>query len=142
MDQKNTDHGLVALTTPQNQLESEMLQDLLRQADIPVMVRDLEGAGGYLKIYMGYSIYGETIYVHRQDLARAQELLQTLRQDSDAAILAAQPEALDDVEAFEAQEQQEQQAQPAKRADGEKSLWPAVLILAAAIVLAMWGLRY
>ena len=139
MDQKNTNHGLVALTTPQNPLESEMLQDLLRQENIPVMVQDLEGAGGYLKIYMGYSIYGETLYVHEQDLARAQELLQTLRQDGDAAILEAQPEALDDVEAFEAQQQL---AQPAKPVDKEKSLWPAVLILAAAIVLALMGLRY
>ena len=72
MSRKKTESGLVALTTPQ---KSEMLQDLLRQEQIAVLVQDEAGVGGYMKIYMGYSIYGETLYVHREDFARAQELL-------------------------------------------------------------------
>ena len=101
MSQKKTKSGLVALATPQNPVESEMLQDLLRQAQIPVLVQDEAGVGGYMKIYMGYSIYGETLYVHQEDFARAQELLQSLRQGSEAAILEAQTDACDDADAFE-----------------------------------------
>ena len=51
MRQKETKNGLVALTDLQDAIESEMLQDLLRQEQIPVMVRGDEGSGDYLKIY-------------------------------------------------------------------------------------------
>ncbi len=138
MSQKKIESGLVALTTPQNPVESEMLQDLLRQAQIPVLVQDEAGVGGYMKIYMGYSIYGETLYVHREDFARAQELLQSLRQGSETAILEAQTDACDDAEAFE--EQQQGSAVQDESEPKEKSIWPGILILAVAIVIALLGM--
>ena len=138
MSQKKTKSGLVALATPQNPVESEMLQDLLRQAQILVLVQDEAGVGGYMKIYMGYSIYGETLYVHQEDFARAQELLQSLRQGSEAAILEAQTDACDDADAFE--EQQQGSAAQEKSASMEKPMWPGILILAIAIVIALLGM--
>lgn len=140
MGRKKTDDGLVALATPQNPVESEMLQDLLRQEQIPVLVRDEAGVGGYMKIYMGYSIYGETLYVHQEDFVRAQELLQSLRQGSEAAILEAQTDACDDADSFE--EQQQGLVPQKESAAKEKSMLPGILILAAAIVVALLGMRY
>lgn len=70
MRQKETKNGLVALTDLQDAIESEMLQDLLRQEQIPVMVRGDEGSGDYLKIYMGYSMFGESLYVRAADYER------------------------------------------------------------------------
>ena len=138
MSQKKTESGLVALTTPQNPVESEMLQDLLRQEQIAVLVQDEAGVGGYMKIYMGYSIYGETLYVHREDFARAQELLQSLRQGSEAAILEAQTDACDDADIFE--EQQQSSVAQDESETKEKSIWPGILILAVAIVIALLGM--
>ena len=138
MSRKKTESGLVALTTPQNPIESEMLQDLLRQEQIAVLVQDEAGVGGYMKIYMGYSIYGETLYVHREDFARAQELLQSLRQGSEAAILEAQTDASDDADIFE--EQQQGSVAQDESETKEKSIWPGILILAVAIVIALLGM--
>ena len=101
MRQKETKNGLVALTDLQDAIESEMLQDLLRQEQIPVMVRGDEGSGDYLKIYMGYSMFGESLYVRAADYERAKELLAGLRHNGEAALQEAQPEAFDDVECFE-----------------------------------------
>lgn len=140
MGRKKTNDGLVALATPQNPVESEMLQDLLRQEQIPVLVRDEAGVGGYMKIYMGYSIYGETLYVHQEDFVRAQELLQSLRQGSETAILEAQADACDDADNFE--EQQQDLVPQKESAAKEKSMLPGILILAAAIVVALLGMRY
>lgn len=138
MSRKKTESGLVALTTPQNPIESEMLQDLLRQEQIAVLVQDEAGVGGYMKIYMGYSIYGETLYVHREDFARAQELLQSLRQGSEAAILEVQTDACDDADIFE--EQQQGSVAQDESETKEKSIWPGILILAVAIVIALLGM--
>lgn len=138
MGQEDTGRELVALTTPQSALETEMLQDLLWQEHIPALVRDAAGVGGYMKIYMGYSVYGETIYVQRQDLARAQELLQGLRQAGEAAVLAEQSDACADADAFE---EMQQAAAPPKRQEGEKPLWPVALICITAILIALLGLR-
>ena len=68
---KNTYTGkLVALTNLQTQMEAEMVMDILQQEGIAVMTKD-EGTGGYMKIYMGFSIYGETLYVYDYDYPRA-----------------------------------------------------------------------
>lgn len=62
MREKVEQEGLVKLANLLDPLESEMLQDLLRQEGIPVLAKDKE-SGGYLKIYMGYSMFGEDLYV-------------------------------------------------------------------------------
>lgn len=138
MREKVEQEGLVKLTNLLDPLESEMLQDLLRQEGIPVLTRD-KGSGGYLKIYMGYSMFGEDIYVRQSDYARAQELIQTLCQGCDAAIEEAQPDAFDDAAQFEAYEDAHLEGKQ-KKEEG-KSIWPLLLVVAA-ILLAWWGLNF
>lgn len=140
MREKVEQEGLIKLANLLNPLESEMLQDLLRQEGIPVLTRD-KGSGGYLKIYMGYSMYGDDLYVRQSDYARAQELIQTLCQNCDEAIQEAQPEAFDDAAQFEAYEDAQLQENE-KQSNGErKSIWPLLLIVAA-ILLAWWGMEF
>ncbi|WP_353422979.1 putative signal transducing protein [Christensenella massiliensis] len=63
----------VFLTSASTSAESAMLSDLLKQNGISVLVREKE-AGNYLKLYAGYSVYGEDIYVDRADYAAASEI--------------------------------------------------------------------
>ena len=138
MSQKETRDGLVALTDLQDPIESEMLQDLLRQEKIPVMVRGDEGSGDYLKIYMGYSMFGESLYVRAADYERAKELLAGLRHNGEAALQEAQPEAFDDVEYFEQYEAENTPADPVKNRKSAQRLL-LVLTLAVAVYAVLWG---
>ena len=65
---------IVALTNVRTPIEAEMLQDILQQEGIAVMVKE-HGSGGYSKIYMGISLFGETLYVNDYDYPRAAELM-------------------------------------------------------------------
>lgn len=76
---------LVALTNLQTELEATMLMDILQQEGISVLTKEA-GSGGYMKIYMGYSIYGETLYVYDYDYPRAREIMLALQQGSEEAI--------------------------------------------------------
>lgn len=146
MKEKVTTDGLVKLINLQNPVESELLQDLLRQAGIPVLARDKE-SGGYLKIYMGYSVFGEDLYVRQSDYGRAQEILQILNQDCAEALQAAQPEAFDDAALFDEYENEQAEThskvygQSAADTGREKPSWPLVLVVLAA-ALALWQLNF
>ena len=70
---------LVALTNLQTELEATMLMDILQQEGISVLTKEA-GSGGYMKFYMGYSIYGETLYVYDYDYPRAKEIMLALQQ--------------------------------------------------------------
>ena len=70
MGKTDTEQDLVLLTEHADQIESGILQDLLRQEGIPVLVKDV-GSGGYLKVYMGYSVFGYALYVQRGQYERA-----------------------------------------------------------------------
>lgn len=91
---------LVALANLQTQMEAEMVMDILQQEGIAVMTKD-EGTGGYMKIYMGFSIYGETLYVYDYDYPRAKEIMLALQQNSEDAINAEQAEAFTDADDFD-----------------------------------------
>ena len=57
-----------------------------------------------MKIYMGYSIYGETLYVYDYDYPRAREIMLALQQGSEEAIhmeQAAQDEVFADADDFD-----------------------------------------
>ncbi len=56
-------------------IEAEMLMEILRNNNIPCFKKGI-GAGGYMDIYAGNSIFGEDIYVDRQDADRAREILE------------------------------------------------------------------
>ncbi|MHB8130734.1 MAG: putative signal transducing protein [Mobilitalea sp.] len=57
-----------------SQLDATMICALLEDAGIPFFIKD-RGSGGYLKIYMGFTVYGQDIYVYRICYEDAKELL-------------------------------------------------------------------
>jgi len=62
------------LVSNASQLDATMICALLEDAKIPFFIKD-RGSGGYLKIYMGFTVYGQDIYVDRICYADAKELL-------------------------------------------------------------------
>jgi hypothetical protein len=67
----------VKVATASNEIEAGLIMDLLLNNQIPCYKKS-KGAGGYLNIYMGYSVYGEEIYVAEKDYQRAKALLDEL----------------------------------------------------------------
>lgn len=59
-----------------NQIDAEMMMDILRSNNIPCF-RKSKGAGGYLNIAAGFSVFGEEIYVDKKDYDAAAELLES-----------------------------------------------------------------
>jgi hypothetical protein len=57
-----------------SQMDASMITALLEDSQIPSFIKD-RGVGGYLKIYMGYTIYGQDIYVNSDSYEKAKELL-------------------------------------------------------------------
>ena len=72
------------LITVNDFMESNMIVAFLEQSGIPVFVRDL-GSGGLLKVAMGYSIFGQELYVDKDQYQEASQLLKAFfdRQSED-----------------------------------------------------------
>lgn len=79
-----------------SQLDATMFTALLTDASIPWFIKDI-GTGGYMKLYMGYTIYGQDIYVGSEDYDRAKELYDYYR-NSDHSLDAEQPTFADQEE--------------------------------------------
>ena len=62
------------LLTVSDFMESSMITAFLEDAQIPVLVRDL-GGGGVCKITLGYSVFGQELYVDAGHFERASELV-------------------------------------------------------------------
>ncbi|WP_270812350.1 DUF2007 domain-containing protein [Hungatella effluvii] len=62
------------LTTVSDHIEAKLLQGILENHGIPSYSVD-EESGEYMRVYMGYSIFGEKIYVRASDLLAAQGYL-------------------------------------------------------------------
>lgn len=140
MHEKECTGKLVPLANLQTPLEAEMLMDVLRQENISVMTKD-EGSGGYMKIYMGFSIYGETVYVYDYDYPRAREIMLALQQNSEAAIAAAleqeQMVAFDDADDFD--EYEVEQIEKQEEASGiPKKNSPVPLFIVILILLVLF----
>lgn len=73
----------VKLTTVFNNYDSGIILNLLKNNDIPCIKKD-QFTGGYMNLLMGYSVYGQDIYVDEGDYDKALELLQILESTSDA----------------------------------------------------------
>jgi len=82
----NQDFGeelnLVMVKNAANDYEASLIMNLLEENNIPCIRKDRE-AGGYLKITMGYSIYGSDIYVDEKDYDAARELIDSLQTRTD-----------------------------------------------------------
>jgi len=74
------------LISTSNQTEESMIVSLLEDANISVLVKNC-GIGGYMKIYMGYSVYGSDIYVDKNDFLKAKEILDSNLAESNCEVL-------------------------------------------------------
>lgn len=78
---KNMDDvKLTKLVSISNELEFRMIKELLSQNNIPYLVKD-DGAGGYMRIIGGSSIFGTDIMVNEVDFEKAHDLLESLSID-------------------------------------------------------------
>ena len=76
---KNNEHEkhdieLVNLTTTNNNYELTVIEGILKNNSIPYILKDKE-SGAYMKIISGFSLYGTEIYVEKNDLEKANELI-------------------------------------------------------------------
>lgn len=84
-------HEEAFLLSAANSIEADMIEAILNANDIPVL-RKYKESGGYLKIYMGDTIYGVDLYVPQPLLDKARDIIEVAReasQDEDFAENAA-----------------------------------------------------
>lgn len=67
--------SLAFLTDTDDSFEADMLIAMLESEGITTM-KKLKAAGGYLKVYMGMTVFGSKIYVSAEDFQRATELIE------------------------------------------------------------------
>ena len=65
----------VLLHTTHDDMERSLIQNLLEDHSIPTLLKD-QGSGGYMRICMGFSIFGTRIYVPSGELEKAVSLLE------------------------------------------------------------------
>lgn len=64
----------VRLITVEHAVHAQMIAGVLEGNGIKCWIRDKE-SGGYMSIYMGFSVFGKDLYVDEADAARARELV-------------------------------------------------------------------
>ncbi len=68
-----------------DRVQADMLIEALKREGIPAYAES-KGSGDYLNIYMGTSVFGETLYADENDADRAKEIIESMTQaDSDVA---------------------------------------------------------
>ncbi|MDF2587593.1 MAG: hypothetical protein K0S41_1434 [Anaerocolumna sp.] len=67
----------VKIASASNEVDAGLIMNLLLNNNIPCFKKSL-GSGGYMNIFMGYSIFGEEIYVSDSDANKAKALLNEL----------------------------------------------------------------
>lgn len=86
----------VYLTTITDEHELELFTQLLHSQRIPFFTQDLE-SGEYMRVYMGFSVFGQAIYVPKGHYALCQQLLaQTGGEYGDAEMEAAYDAYMDE----------------------------------------------
>lgn len=75
------ERNLVKVKNVSDDFEAWTIIDLLEKHNIPCIKKERE-AGSYLKIAMGYSVYGADIYVDEQNYDEAMELINSLQTDA------------------------------------------------------------
>ncbi len=74
LDSASKQEGLALVATIYNPAELAVIGSVLNSANIPFLAKD-RGAGGMMKVVMGYSLYGTDIFVREEDAEMALELL-------------------------------------------------------------------
>ena len=62
------------LVSGNSEIECAIIEGCLRSANIPYLKKDQE-TGGYMRVYMGYSVFGSKYYVPSRLLTKAKEAL-------------------------------------------------------------------
>ena len=68
------------LVSTESGTETAMLMDILRQNGIPALAQGKQ-AGEALEAYMGFSPYGDDIYVDKDDLSAALDVIGGMEQE-------------------------------------------------------------
>lgn len=79
--QENPNYEEAFLLTAADIMEANIIEALLKANDIPVL-KKYRGNGAYLKIVMGGTVFGVDMYVPKQLLERASELVKESREAS------------------------------------------------------------
>lgn len=75
-----------------DRVQADMLTEALSREGIPAYAES-KGSGDYLNIYMGTSVFGETIYVDENDAARAKKIIKDMTgTDIDATVSPTEQE--------------------------------------------------
>lgn len=72
------DSELALLTTVHDPVERAVIGSILEGEQIPYMIRE-RGSGEIVRVVAGYSMFGSDVYVRKEMLERAQELLEVYR---------------------------------------------------------------
>lgn len=89
-------HEEAFLLSAANSIEADMIEAILNANDIPVL-RKYRESGGYLKIYMGDTIYGVDLYVPQPLLDKAREIIKVAREASQDEDFAENSRANDEI---------------------------------------------
>lgn len=73
----------VKLVNVTNHIEAGIIMNLLLNNDIPCFKKD-QFLGSYMNLYMGYSVYGEDIYVDERDYEKALDIISILTPEESA----------------------------------------------------------
>ena len=69
--------NIVKLRSISNEMELSMIKEILDDNDIPYFVKD-HGAGGYMRIISGISLFETDVMVGKSDFEKAKELLKSI----------------------------------------------------------------
>jgi hypothetical protein len=64
----------VKVASVANSIEANLILNLLQSNDIQCLKKDI-GSGSYMNLYLGFSVFGEDIYVDEKDSQRAKSLI-------------------------------------------------------------------
>lgn len=79
-DKKSNDIDLVLLKTINNNYELDIIKSILEDNNIPYIIRDY-GAGGYMRVAYGSSIYRTDIMVEKSTFEQAKEIIDQITLD-------------------------------------------------------------
>ncbi len=83
-DKKELESEPIKIYSAQDAITGEMVCNLLRNEGIACYRQELE-TGNYMNLYMGYSVFGEDIYVNSRDVDRAGEVLEVMKPEEETS---------------------------------------------------------
>lgn len=127
----------VFLTQSTDERELKMIEKLLQAEKIPFYTKDLE-SGEYMRIYMGFSVYGKQIYVRAKDYRNCSQMVSRMMGEyGDDEMEAAYDEYMQSMEEDEIPQADAEQEGGNHRMLGGFFVFFAVLIVALFIIMRL-----